>query len=108
MTEYIQVSTTAGSKEDARKIARAVVEKRLAACAQVIGPITSFYWWQGKMEEEGEWLCLMKSQSTLYHQLDTAIKDIHPYEEPEIIAVPIVSGSPGYLDWLKRETTSND
>ncbi|MFC1824249.1 divalent-cation tolerance protein CutA [Thermodesulfobacteriota bacterium] len=105
MTDYIQVSTTAGSKEDAQKIARVVVEKRLAACAQVMGPITSIYWWQEKMEEEEEWLCLMKTQNALYHQLDSAIKAIHPYEEPEIIALPIASGSPGYLDWLKRETT---
>ena len=104
MTDYIQVSTTAGSKEDAQKIARGVVEKRLAACAQIMGPITSTYRWQGRTEEEEEWLCLMKSRSALYDQLDSAIKAVHPYEEPEIIALPIVSGSQGYLDWLKRET----
>ncbi len=102
MTEHIQIFTTTGKKEDAKKIARDVLEKRLAACVQIIGPITSMYRWKGKIEEEHEWLCLMKSRNDLYDRLEETIKGIHPYEEPEILAIPVVAGSQGYLDWLNE------
>ena len=105
MTEYIQVSTTAEKQEDARRIAREVVEKRLAACAQVTGPISSTYWWNGKIEEAEEWLCVMKSRKDLYEHLEKAIKDIHPYKVPEIVAVPLLAGSRDYLEWLRNEVT---
>jgi periplasmic divalent cation tolerance protein len=104
MTEYIQIFTTTASKEDAQKIARKLVEKRLAACAQVVGPISSTYRWKGKIAEEEEWLCMIKSRSSLYEELDRTIKGIHPYEEPEIVVLSIDGGSQGYLEWLKRET----
>ena len=106
MSDYIQISTTTEHKEDAQKIARKVVEKRLAACAQVIGPITSTYWWEGKIEEETEWLCVMKSRNGMTGELEKTITDIHPYEVPEIIGVPIVAGSQNYLEWLEREVRS--
>lgn len=104
MGTYIQVTTTAETKADAQAIASAVVEKRLAACAQVIGPITSTYWWQGKVEDAEEWLCVIKSKAALYEELERTIRAIHPYEEPEIIATPIVKGSTGYLAWLDEST----
>lgn len=100
MTEYIQVTTTTETQADAQTIASAVVEKRLAACAQVIGPITSTYWWQGEIETTEEWLCVIKSKAALYEELERGIRAIHPYEEPEIIATQIVKGSQGYLAWL--------
>ena len=103
MTEYIQVYTTTENREDARKSSREVVGKRLAACAQVMGPITSTYWWKDSIEEEEEWLCIMKSTHELYRKLEKAIKGIHPYEEPEIVAVPLVAGSRGYLEWVEKE-----
>lgn len=103
MTEYLQISTTTASKEDAARISSVIVEKRLAACAQVIGPITSTYWWKDKIEEEEEWLCIMKSTNDRYNELEKTIKDLHPYEVPEIVAVPIVAGSQEYLEWLKKE-----
>lgn len=103
MTDYIQVSTTTEKKDDAEMIAREVVERRLAACAQVVGPIGSTYWWKEKIEETQEWLCIMKSRNALYHELEKAIKGIHPYEVPEIVALPIVAGSEDYLDWLNQE-----
>jgi len=106
MKDYIQISTTTESKEDAEKIAREVVEKRLAACAQITGPITSTYWWKDTIEEEDEWLCIMKSTRELYKELEKAIKGIHLYEEPEIVAVPIVMGSRGYLEWIEKEVGS--
>ena len=103
MSEYIQVTTTAGSKEDAQKIAEAIVSKRLGACAQVIGPITSTYWWETKMETAQEWLCVIKSRGELYGQLEETIREIHPYEVPEILATPVTSGSRDYLEWLTKE-----
>ena len=106
MSDYIQISTTTEHKEDAQNIARKVVEKRLAACAQVIGPITSTYWWEGKIEEKTEWLCVMKSRNGMTDELEKTITDIHPYEVPEIIGVPIVAGSQNYLEWLEREVRS--
>ena len=101
--EYIQVFTTTEKKEDAEKIAKALVEKRLAGCIQIVGPIVSTYWWKGNVETAGEWLCFIKSKKTLYEDLEKAIKEIHPYEIPEIIALPIISGSKEYLDWLNNE-----
>ena len=75
----------------------------MAACAQVIGPIKSTYWWKEKVEQTEEWLCIMKSKRELYEELEKAIKSIHPYEVPEIVAIPIVSGSQSYLEWLEQE-----
>ena len=101
MEKYIQIFTTTKKKEDAEKIARTLVEKRLAGCIQIL-PITSIYRWRG-IEREEEWLCLIKSKKTLYEELEKTIKEIHPYEIPEIIAVPIIAGSDDYLKWLNNE-----
>ena len=106
MTEYIQIYTTTENKDDAGMIAETVVKKRLVACAQVVGPITSTYWWEGKIEESKEWLCIMKSRKDLYDRLEEAILDVHSYDVPEIVAVPIVSGSQSYLQWLNKEVAS--
>ncbi|HXH10892.1 MAG TPA: divalent-cation tolerance protein CutA [Alphaproteobacteria bacterium] len=104
MTEdYIQVLTATASRDDAQRIATALVELRLAACVQVIGPIASTYWWQGRVEQTEEWLCLIKSRRALYTGLEQAIRARHPYETPEIIAMPVVAGSPPYLHWLSQE-----
>jgi periplasmic divalent cation tolerance protein len=103
MTEYIQVITALETKEDARTVANEVVGKRLAACAQIIGPITSTYWWEGIVEESEEWLLVMKTQKGLYEELEKAIKNMHFYEVPEILAMPVVAGNPDYLSWLDKE-----
>ena len=103
MAEYIQIFTTTEKKDDAEVISREMVEKRLAACAQVVGPIMSTYWWKEEIERTEEWLCIMKSRRDLYHELENAVKSIHPYEVPEIVALPIVSGSQSYLKWLDQE-----
>ena len=108
MTGYIHVHTTTASKEDAERIAQALVERRLAACVQVLGPITSVYRWQDKLETSSEWLCLAKSRQSLYAALEAAILELHSYEVPEIVAVPIVSGSASYLHWLAVETAAAD
>ncbi len=101
MEEYIQVSTTCEKKEDAEKIAQALVEKELAACVQVLGPILSIYRWQSKIERAEEWLCLAKTKSALYYRVERAILEMHPYDTPEIIALPITAGSAKYLKWLE-------
>ena len=103
MEEYIQVFTTTEKKEDAEKIARVLVEKRLAGCIQIVGPIVSTYWWKGNVETAEEWLCFVKSKKALYEELEKAIREIHPYETPEIIAMPVVTGSKDYLEWLSNE-----
>jgi len=96
----LQVVTTTASRAAARSIARAVVDRRLAACAQIVGPIESTYRWQGKVETAREWLCLMKTTQTRCRELIAAVEAIHPYDTPEIVALPIVAGSRRYLDWL--------
>jgi len=100
MEEHIQVTTTCDKREDAEKIAQTLVEKNLAACVQIMGPITSIYRWQGKIEQAKEWICFIKSTSINYSDLERTITEIHPYDTPEIIAVPITAGSRKYLQWL--------
>jgi len=107
MTECVQIVTTAESKEAAEKITKKLLEKRLAACVQIVGPITSTYWWRGKIEEAKEWLCLIKSKANLYEEIEREINELHTYETPEILALPVVTGSRTYLDWL-RETLKRD
>jgi len=104
MNGKIQVFTTVEKREDADRIASSVVSKRVAACAQVLGPIQSTYWWKGKVEQAGEWLLMMKTRQDLYSALEKEIKSVHPYEVPEIIALPIVAGSEPYLEWIEGET----
>ncbi|MGQ9629876.1 MAG: divalent-cation tolerance protein CutA [bacterium] len=97
---YIQVSTTVERREDAQRIAQTLVGRRLSACVQVIGPVSSTYWWKGKVETAEEWLCVVKSREELYEEIEGAIREVHPYEVPEILATPIVAGSEDYLRWL--------
>jgi periplasmic divalent cation tolerance protein len=101
--EYIQVSTTTGKKQDAEKIALTLVERKIAACVQIVGPITSIYRWKGTIETAEEWQCLIKSREDLYTEIEKAIQSIHPYEVPEIIVMSIISGSSDYLEWLRGE-----
>jgi periplasmic divalent cation tolerance protein len=102
MSDYVQVLTTAGSEEEATEIASLLVERRLAACVQVVGPIVSRYRWQGEIEEEREWQCLAKTTWAAYEAVEAAIREVHTYDEPEIIATPIVAGSAGYLAWIDQ------
>jgi len=103
MTEAIQVATTTGNQEDARRIADALIDRRLAACVQISGPIESRYRWQGKIECDEEWLLTAKSRLNFYQRVETTIRELHPYDEPEILATPVVAGSEGYLRWLDAE-----
>jgi len=103
MRDYIQVMTTASSVEEAQQIARTLVERRLAACVQVLGPIRSSYWWQGKVETDEEWQCAAKTRRDLFEDVVKTIKEVHSYEVPEILAVPVAAGSQPYLEWLESE-----
>ena len=98
--EYVQVVTTAGSEEEARSIAAALVERRLAACVQVTGPVDSVYRWQGSIESAREWRCEIKTAASCWDAVAAAIRAAHSYDEPEIVALPIRTGSPGYLRWI--------
>jgi periplasmic divalent cation tolerance protein len=103
MDEYIQIMTTVEQQKDAETIAHQLLHKRLAACVQIIGPIKSYFWWQDKIDRAAEYICLIKSRKDLYSKAEEAITEVHPYDVPEIIAVPIVAGGGSYLQWLATE-----
>ena len=107
MPIFIQITTTIDTQENAKKIADTLVEKRLAACVQISGPITSTYWWQGQIEMAQEWVCTAKTRQDLYAAVEQAILEMHSYAEPEILATPILAGSQGYLNWISQETTKH-
>lgn len=102
-SDYIIVFTTIDNEEDAIKLTKTLVKKRLAACAQVEGPITSIYWWEENLEQETEWKCTLKTAAALYQDLEAELIRIHPYDTPEIIAVPVVQGNQDYLGWMDEE-----
>jgi periplasmic divalent cation tolerance protein len=102
MGEYLQVSTTVASEEEAERIGAVLIERRLAACVQVLGPLVSRYRWQGEVERAREWLCLVKTESSRYPELEATIGELHSYDEPELVATPIVAGSAGYLGWIEQ------
>jgi periplasmic divalent cation tolerance protein len=102
--EHLLVYMTAPEEETARRIAGIVVRERLAAGANILGGVFSIYWWQGKVEETGEAICLLQTTSRLFAALETRIRDLHPYETPCIVAVPAPYGSAPYLRWLEEET----
>jgi len=104
VTEAIVVLTTTESPEDAERLARLLVARELAACAQVLPPMTSIYRWQGNVARAAENLLLIKTRRELYAAVESAIKANHPYETPEIIALPVQHGSPEYLTWLTTMT----
>jgi periplasmic divalent cation tolerance protein len=104
MSRAISVTTTCNQRDVLMQIADTLVEKKLAACCQIGGPITSIYRWQGKIEDSVEWFCHIKTVSERLEAVITEIRKQHTYEEPEIIAVEIAGGSAGYLDWLAKQT----
>jgi periplasmic divalent cation tolerance protein len=99
----IIVLTTTATKEDAEKIVDFLLEKKLAGCVQIF-PVTSKYLWKGKIESSGEFLCLVKTKDELYQPVEQAIREVHPYQTPEIVAIPVTKASQSYLDWLDKET----
>lgn len=104
MPEFGFVYVVCGSVEEAKKLARLVLEQRLAACANIFSPIQSLYWWEGKLEEAQETVLLLKAPYTYYEAIEKLIKAHHSYQVPAILQVPIVQGLSDYLRWLASET----
>jgi periplasmic divalent cation tolerance protein len=102
MSDKKIVLTTAGSREEAEKIAHALVERRLAACVNIVGPIHSVYRWQGNVETAAEELLLIKTTAAQFDAVARAIRELHSYELPECIQLPIESGSKEYLEWIEQ------
>jgi periplasmic divalent cation tolerance protein len=102
--EFLQVQTTTDSRTEAMELARVAVEGRLAACAQVAGPMTTTYWWDEGVERAEEWLIMLKLPADRYEQLAAFLTERHSYDEPEIVATPIIEGSASYLSWIRDET----
>jgi periplasmic divalent cation tolerance protein len=101
---FLQVQTTTDSRAEAVALARAAVELRLAACAQVSGPLASTYWWEDSVERAEEWLLTLKLPAAGYQALAEFLTRRHSYDEPEIVALPIIAGSEPYLSWIEEET----
>lgn len=99
---FVQVTTTVGRREDAERLAAALVDERLAACVQVQGPVASTYRWEGSVATAEEWYCHCKTTAARLPALAARIAALHDYELPEIIALPIVGGSADYLRWVAR------
>ena len=106
MTDKIVVLSTCGSAEEAEKIARSLVEKRLAACVNIVPGMRSVYRWKGAIEDASEWLLLIKSKRELFEKLCAELAGLHSYETPEIVALPIAEGSESYLNWMEAELQS--
>ena len=102
MTGCCQVTTTLPDSDAADRLAHTLVHERLAACAQVAGPISSTYRWQGTVDRASECFCYLKTTMERLPALRARIRELHPYEVPEIIAVPIVDGDAGYLRWIEE------
>jgi periplasmic divalent cation tolerance protein len=103
LTGCCQVSTTLPSQAAADSLAQTLVAERLAACAQVLGPVSSTYRWQGRMERSEEWYCYIKTTEERVGNVRTRIRELHPYELPEVIATSISDGDEQYLRWIREE-----
>ena len=103
MTHYILVLTGTSSRAEAQSIADAAIERRLAAAAQIIGPVDSAYRWKSRIERAEEWLCLLKTSAEQYSEVEGLIQSLHSYELPGILAIPIAGGSERYLDWYANQ-----
>jgi periplasmic divalent cation tolerance protein len=99
------VLTTAGSPDEARKLAHALVERRLAACVNIVPQIESVYRWQGKVETATEWLLVIKTQAGCFERVRDAVKELHSYDLPECVMLEVAAGSSEYLQWIADNTT---
>jgi periplasmic divalent cation tolerance protein len=99
-SEYIIVLVTTANKVEAEKIAQTLLKERLIACANILNPVTSLFFWSGKIDKAEECLMVMKSRRDLFAELAECLKGLHSYEVPEVLAIPIVEGSAAYLAWM--------
>jgi len=103
MTDKIMVFSTCASEQDAEKLARELVESRVAACVNIVAGVRSVYRWQGTVESAGEWLLVIKSSRERFAELRATLERVHSYEVPEVLAVPVVDGAANYLNWLEGQ-----
>jgi periplasmic divalent cation tolerance protein len=108
MDDLVQITTTTGTREVAERIAAELVDLRLAACAEVSGPITSTFRWQGTIEIAEEWRCTAKTTRRHVAAIGDVLKRLHPYELPELVATPIVGGSEAYLNWVVEQLKTDN
>jgi periplasmic divalent cation tolerance protein len=108
MTDKIVVLNTCASAEEAERLARSLVDRRLAACVTVVAPVRSFYRWKGVVADSAEWLLVIKTSRPLFAELCAAIESAPSYEVPEILALPVIEGSTNYLLWIDSELQSAD
>lgn len=104
MSDYILVFVTTASPQEAEQLGNALVERRLAACGNIVQDIRSIFWWKEAIETEQEALLILKSRAVLFPAIIDVVTSLHSYEVPEVIAVPIISGSEDYLKWIDQET----
>jgi periplasmic divalent cation tolerance protein len=103
MTDKIVVFSTCASEQDADKLARELVESRVAACVNIVAGVRSVYRWHGAVESAGEWLLIIKSSRERFGELRATLEKKHSYEVPEVLAVPVVDGAANYLNWLEAQ-----
>jgi periplasmic divalent cation tolerance protein len=108
MAEYWQVSTATETREQAVELARRATAARLVAGAQVVGPVTSVFWHLGEFGQGEEWQVIFKTTQDRYQELEAHLSDNHPWNNPEIVAIPILAGFKGYLEWVSRTTSRHD
>jgi len=104
MTDVVLILVTTGSDGEAEKIARALVEERLAACVNIVNPLRSVYRWEGKIQDDREWLLVIKTKQTHFAAVKARVEALHSYQVPEVIALPVVDGAEKYLEWVRSET----
>lgn len=106
MTDKVVVLCNCGTAEEAERVARHLVEQRVAACVNIVPGVRSIYRWQGAVEDAAEWTLLIKTTGALVPAVEREVRALHSYEVPEVIAVPILAGFGPYLDWIESETGS--
>lgn len=100
------ILVTTGSEAEAETIATALLEERLVACVSILSPVRSLYRWEGKIADDREWLLVIKTRVERFAVVEARVRALHSYEVPEVISLPLLAGSAGYLDWILKETTS--
>lgn len=105
MTDFIVIMVTAESRKEAETIAQALVGDRLVACANILDGVRSLFHWQGNIDQADEYLILMKGLSSQFKRIEQRVRELHSYEVPEILALPVLAGSPPYLKWIQEETS---
>ena len=101
---HVLVYITAADRREARRLGTALLRERLVACINLVGPIESYYWWQGKVETAREWLLLAKTRASLTAQVIARVKVLHSYQTPCVVTLPLTAGNPAFLKWIGQET----